>query len=43
MLMVMAGFAAACMIYLFRHIVERAYYETGPGWKESLKPKAQRH
>lgn len=42
-LMVIAGLAAACLIYLFRHIVEQAYYETGPGWRESMKPKQQRH
>jgi zinc transporter ZupT len=34
---VFAGFAAACMLYLFRHIVQQAFYESGEGWKSSMK------
>jgi len=32
----MAGFAAACLLWAFRHIVQQAFYETGEGWKKSL-------
>jgi|GEM_PF-1703388 len=32
----MAGFAAACMLYAFRHIVQQAFYESNEGWKKSL-------
>ena len=31
------GFAAACMLFLFRHIVQQAFYESGEGWKSSMK------
>ena len=30
------GFAAACLLFLFRHIVQQAFYESNEGWKESL-------
>lgn len=36
MLMIIAGFAAACLLWVFRHIVQRAFWESGEGWKESL-------
>ena len=39
MLMIAAGFVAACMIYLFRHIVQQAIWESGEGWQESLHQK----
>lgn len=32
----MAGFAAACLLYAFRHIVEQAFFESNEGWKTSL-------
>ncbi len=32
----MAGFAAACLLYAFRHIVQQAFYESNEGWKTSL-------
>jgi len=32
----MAGFAAACLLYAFRHIVQQAFYESNEGWKNSL-------
>ena len=32
----MAGFAAACLLYAFRHIVHQAFYESNEGWKTSL-------
>ncbi|HEX8296787.1 MAG TPA: hypothetical protein VF593_10825 [Chthoniobacteraceae bacterium] len=30
------GFAAACLLYAFRHIVQQAFYESNEGWKSSL-------
>ncbi len=36
-LMIMAGFAAASLFWVFRHIVEEAFYESSnAGWKASL-------
>ena len=32
-----AGFGAACMVWAFRHIVQEAFWESGAGWRESLK------
>ena len=33
-----AGFAAACLFWLFRHVVEEALWETSDeGWRQSLK------
>jgi len=45
MLMIAAGFAAACMLYLFRHVVNQALWESSDeGWKASRRPNAtQRH
>jgi hypothetical protein len=31
-----SGFAAACLLFLFRHIVQQAFYESNEGWKASL-------
>ena len=40
LLMVAAGFAAACLLWVFRHIVEQAMWETSDaGWKEGLHNK----
>jgi hypothetical protein len=36
MLMILSGFAAACLLWGLRNIVGRAFWETGEGWKESL-------
>ena len=37
LLMVLAGFAAACLFWAFRHIVQEALFETSDaGWKQSL-------
>jgi len=37
-MMVAAGFAAACLLWAFRHIVQEAFYETSnEGWRDSLK------
>lgn len=33
---VFAGFGAACMFWVFRHVVQEAFFESGEGWKESL-------
>ncbi|MDB6152504.1 MAG: hypothetical protein JWL90_957 [Chthoniobacteraceae bacterium] len=32
----LCGFFAACLLWGLRHIVERAFFESGEGWKESL-------
>ena len=41
--MVGAGFAAACMLWVFRHIVEEAMWETSDdGWKKSLHGQTKR-
>ena len=40
LLMIMAGFAAACLFWVFRHIVQEALWETSDaGWKQSLNGK----
>jgi hypothetical protein len=39
LLMIAAGFCAAGVLWVFRHVVERAYYETGSGWRESMSVK----
>ena len=36
LMMIFAGFAAACLLYAYRHIVQQAFYESNEGWKESL-------
>ena len=37
MLMILAGFAAACVLWCFRHIIQEALFETSDaGWKQSL-------
>jgi len=37
LMMVFAGFAAACLFWAFRHFVAEALYETSnEGWKDSL-------
>ena len=36
LLMITAGFVAACLLWGLRHIVRQAFWETGEGWKESL-------
>jgi hypothetical protein len=36
-MMVLAGFAAACLLWGFRHFVQEALYETSnEGWRDSL-------
>ena len=37
LMMIMAGFVAACLLWGFRHIIQQALYETSDaGWKKSL-------
>lgn len=43
MLTIAIGFVAAGMVYLFRHVVEQAFWESGEGWQESLHKKPARH
>lgn len=31
-----SGFAAASMLWVFRHFVQQAFWESGEGWKDSL-------
>ena len=36
-LMILAGFVAACLLWMFRHIIQQALWETSDaGWKQSL-------
>ena len=43
LLMIAAGFAAACLFWVFRHIVQQALWETSDaGWKESLYQRSVR-
>ena len=36
-MMVLAGFAAACLLWGFRHIIQESFYESSnEGWKDSL-------
>lgn len=36
-LMIFAGFVAACLLWGFRHIIQQALWETSDaGWKQSL-------
>jgi hypothetical protein len=36
-MMITAGFAAACLFWVFRHFVQEALYESSDaGWKSSL-------
>jgi len=36
-MMIAAGFAAACLFFVFRHFVQEALYESSnAGWKDSL-------
>jgi hypothetical protein len=38
LMMICAGFAAACLFWMFRHFVQEAIYETSnDGWRDSLK------
>lgn len=32
-----AGFAAACLLWVFRHIVDQAFYESNEGWKDMFR------
>ena len=37
LLMIAAGFVAACLLWMFRHIIQQALWETSDaGWKQSL-------
>ena len=36
-MMILAGFAAACLLWGFRHIIQESFYESSnEGWKDSL-------
>jgi len=37
LLTIMSGFAAACLLWMFRHFVERAFYESNEGWRDMYK------
>ena len=37
LLTIIAGFAAACLLWVFRHIVEQAFYESNEGWKDMYR------
>ena len=38
-----AGFVAASMFWVFRHIVQEAFWSSGEGWKESLHGSTKEH
>jgi len=43
-MMIAAGFAAACMFWVFRHFVQEALYESSnAGWKDSLHGGTMEH
>jgi hypothetical protein len=37
LLAIAAGFAAACLFWVFRHFVEQSFYESNEGWKDMYK------
>ncbi|MDQ3621932.1 MAG: hypothetical protein M3463_05500 [Verrucomicrobiota bacterium] len=43
LLCIAAGFVAACLFWVFRHFVERAYYESSEGWRDMYKSTPARH
>ena len=43
LLTIVAGFAAACLLWVLRHIVERAFYESNEGWKDMYRSTPARH
>ena len=44
MLMIIAGFLAAGVLYVYRHVVHQAIWETSDeGYRESLRNKPKRH
>jgi len=44
LMMVFAGFGAACMFWVFRHVVQEAFYESSnEGWKDSLHGSTAEH
>ena len=34
LLTIAAGFAAACLLWMLRHFVDQAFYESNEGWKD---------
>lgn len=34
LLCIAAGFVAACLVWVLRHFVQRAYYESNEGWRD---------
>jgi hypothetical protein len=40
---ILAGFGAACIFWVFRHVVQEAFYESGDGWKDSLHGATAEH
>ena len=44
LMMIAAGFAAACMFWAFRHFVQEAFYESSAeGWRDSLHGSTAEH
>lgn len=37
---IIAGFAAACLLWVLRHIVNQAFYESNEGWKDMYRSSA---
>jgi hypothetical protein len=34
---IVSGFAAACLLWVFRHFVEQAFYESNEGWRDMYR------
>ena len=34
---IVSGFFAACLVWVFRHVIEQAFYESNEGWKDMYK------
>jgi hypothetical protein len=44
LMMIASGFAAASMFWVFRHVVQEAFYESSnEGWKDSLHGSTAEH
>ncbi len=37
LMMILMGFCAACLLYVYRHIINQAIHESGDGWKDMYK------
>ena len=40
---IVCGFVAACGVWVFRHVVEQAFWESNEGWKDMYKSTPAKH